>query len=72
MPILALSVYMQDFVAVKPVRDNLEKFIAYQPEQTPNETLSPEAALQVEFNNVDFSYTPEKPVISFQSESQFA
>jgi ABC-type bacteriocin/lantibiotic exporter with double-glycine peptidase domain len=64
MPILALSVYMQDFVAVKPVRDNLEKFIAYQPEQTPNETLSPEAALQVEFNNVDFSYTPEKPLLS--------
>lgn len=64
MPILALSVYMQDFVAVKPVREDLENFIAFQPEQAPNKILFPKAALQVEFQDVEFSYTPEKPLLS--------
>ncbi len=64
MPILALSVYMQDFVAVKPVREDLENFIAFQPKQTPDKVLSPETKLQVRFEDVGFGYTPEKPLLS--------
>ena len=64
MPILALSVYMQNFVAVKPVREYLENFIAFQPRHTPDKILSPETKLQVRFENVGFGYTPEKPILS--------
>jgi ABC-type multidrug transport system fused ATPase/permease subunit len=64
MPILALSVYMQNFVAIKPVREDLEKFISYKPKQRPNKTLAPEIRWQVEFQDVVFSYTPEKPLLS--------
>lgn len=64
MPILALSVYMQNFVAVKPIQEDLENFIAFQPRQTPDKVLSPETKLQVRFENVGFGYTPEKPILS--------
>ncbi len=64
MPILALSVYMQNFVAVKPVREDLEKFIAFQPKQMPDKVLSPETKLQVQFENVGFSYVTDKPILS--------
>jgi len=64
MPILALSIYLQDFVAVKPVREDLENLIAFQPRQIPNEILSTDAKLEVCFQDVDFAYTADKPILS--------
>ena len=63
MPILALSMYLQEFTAVKPIREGIETFLAFEPEALASQTLIPTTDLQVRFENLDFAYEANKPVL---------
>ena len=63
MPILALSMYLQEFTAVKPIRETLEAFLTFEPRSLANLTLTPKANVPVTFKQVSFSYTPDKPIL---------
>lgn len=63
MPILALSMYLQEFTAVKPIREGIETFLAFKPEVLASQTLKPTAGMQVRFENLAFAYEAEKPVL---------
>lgn len=56
MPILALSVYFQEFTAVKPVREKLEVFLNTTVSQSATRLLEPGQALKVRFDKVNFAY----------------
>lgn len=63
MPILALSMYLQEFTAVKPIREGIETFLAFKPETLANHLLNPNDDVRVLFENLAFAYDKEKPVL---------
>jgi ABC-type multidrug transport system fused ATPase/permease subunit len=64
MPILALSMYLQEFTAVKPIREAIETFLAFEPVSTANNTLDPERDVQVSFDHLSFAYDEKKMILS--------
>jgi ATP-binding cassette subfamily B protein len=56
MPILALSVYIQEFTAVKPIRKLLETFNSANISRSANRIFPPSQNIIVRFDHINFSY----------------
>lgn len=64
MPILAISVYMQQFTAVKPVLVKVGEMMHFDPPAKPKNVLAPDTGVSVDFSDLHFSYDPKKPVLN--------
>lgn len=64
MPILAISVYMQQFTAVKPVLVKVEEMMRFDPPDKSKKVMAPDTGVSVDFSDLHFSYDPKKPVLN--------